>query len=82
MGQKKKYIRASEIGTYIYCERSWWLQNVQGEQSQNVRALEHGTAFHEDHGRAVAFASTARRIAYGLIVICLLIVAYWLFLGG
>ena len=82
MAQKKRYIRASEIGNYIYCHRSWWLQQVHGEKSRNVRELAAGTEFHEAHGRALTLADRVRRAAYTLLVLGGLILLYWVLNGG
>ena len=54
-------IRASELGEYVYCARSWWLKRAQGVQSNNVEALRSGTAAHDRHGRGVATVQTQRR---------------------
>lgn len=56
-------IRASELGEYVYCARSWWLKRVQGVQSRNVDALRSGTAAHDRHARGVATVQTQRRLA-------------------
>lgn len=77
MNQKKnKWIRASEIGEYLYCRRSWWLQRVQGLASQNVRELAEGTEYHQAHGRSVQKAMWAQRIAYVVFGLVLFILIY------
>ncbi len=82
MARRKKYLSASEIGSYVYCRRSWWLQSVQGEKSRNVRELAAGTEFHEEHGRTLGFAVFVRRVAYVLLVACILLAIYWVVTGG
>ena len=42
-------IRASELGTYLYCKRAWWYQQ-NGEPSQNQAEMSGGTGFHPAHG--------------------------------
>jgi len=49
-------IRASEIGSFLYCRRSWWYQK-QGKPSQNQAIMDAGTDFHAEHGAQVARAS-------------------------
>jgi hypothetical protein len=63
----EKWIRASEISNYVYCSRSWWLQRMRGYASQNVRQLETGTQYHQQHGRLLEKSVWARRLAYALL---------------
>ncbi len=66
-------IRASELGEYVYCARSWWLKRVQGVQSRNTAALRSGTAAHDRHGRGVATVQTQRRLATFLLAAALVV---------
>ena len=66
-------IRASELGEYVYCARSWWLRRVQGVQSRNKAALRSGMAAHDRHGRGVATVQTQRRLATLLLAAALLV---------
>ncbi len=75
-------IRASEIGTYLFCQRAWWYQK-QGLPSQNQAELAGGSAFHYRHGRQVIRAGLLRAAGWALLVIALLLLAaaltmYWL----
>ena len=51
-------VRASELGSYAYCHRAWWLRYVaHAEPGSAGRArLEAGTDRHAAHGRAVWLA--------------------------
>jgi CRISPR/Cas system-associated exonuclease Cas4 (RecB family) len=53
-------LRASEIGSYLYCRRAWWY-HLKGHESQNKAELAAGTSLHRQHGRTV-FVSGAIRI--------------------
>ena len=78
-------IRASELGEYVYCARSWWLKRVQGVQSRNTAALRSGTAAHDRHGRGVATVQTQRRLATFLlaaVLVVLLAAVLLALLGG
>jgi hypothetical protein len=67
-------IRASEIGTYLYCQRAWgYLKS--GHEPQNQAELASGTRLHEQHGRTVTVVSSLRFLAY-----LLLLTAFALFL--
>jgi hypothetical protein len=52
-------VRASELGSYAYCERAWWLRYVAGlEPAGAGRArLEAGNLRHAEHGRGVERAA-------------------------
>jgi hypothetical protein len=68
MVKGKRTVRASEIGTFIYCERAWWYQR-QGIEPINRSELAAGSEFHSAHaGRArsvilLRFAASALAIA-------------------
>lgn len=69
-------IRASEIGSYLYCRRAWHYRK-QGVESANQAELAAGTQLHSQHGRKVLVSSLYR--ALGLILFLaamILIVAY------
>ncbi len=52
-------IRASEVGDYVYCARSWWLRRVAGEEPEGRGRREAGTAMHAAHGRGVRLSGLA-----------------------
>ena len=69
-------IRASEIGSYLYCRRAWWYRK-QGMESSNQAELAAGTELHVQHGRQVLAASLTRTVGLILLMIALvLLVAY------
>ena len=75
------WIRASEIGDYLYCRRSWWLKRSRGIASQNVRELAQGSQYHQVHGQRVQQSIWLRRAAYVLIFIVVALATYSL-MGG
>jgi hypothetical protein len=66
-----RVIRASEIGEYVFCHRAWWLHQIQGQASANVRELAEGTARHARHGRRVGVAAGLRLLAVLLLLAAL-----------
>jgi CRISPR/Cas system-associated exonuclease Cas4 (RecB family) len=62
-----KTIRASEIGTYLFCRRAFWYQ-LQGIPSENKAELLGGSDLHDLHGRAVASSGCLRALAYALLL--------------
>jgi hypothetical protein len=63
----RKTIRASDIGTYLYCRRAWWYR-LQGYASENQPALEQGSQFHHGHSRQVIGALWLRRAGFLLFL--------------
>ena len=60
-------IRASDIGSYLYCRRAWWYRK-QGVESQNQSELAGGTAIHLQHGRRVMAAGLLQIAGYILLL--------------
>lgn len=71
-------IRASEIGTYLFCKRAWWYQG-KGIQSENQADFAMGNRMHYGHGRQVFLTGLMRLGAYVLFLTALILfVIYWL----
>lgn len=69
-------IRASEIGSYLYCRRAWWYRK-QGVESENQAELASGTELHRRHGRKVVAAGLFQTFGLLLLLGALtLLVAY------
>lgn len=67
-------IRASEIGTYLYCQRAWWYQQ-KGYASENQDELTAGSRLHYQHGRNVLLAGLLRIAGYALLLLALVVLA-------
>jgi len=67
-------IRASEIGSYLFCARAWWYRQI-GKPSQNKQLMKEGTTYHAEHGNKVARAGFSRRIAALLFLFAMLFLA-------
>lgn len=70
-------IKASEIGTYIFCERAWWYQK-QGYSSSNTRELAAGTSAHVQHTRMVMVSGCLRVVAYIALIAAFVLLAVYL----
>jgi hypothetical protein len=79
-----KPIRASDIGTYLYCRRAWWYR-LKGQESINHAEMALGTELHRRHGRQVMAARLMRVLSFILLLAaCIMLTAFGLtnFLGG
>ena len=66
-------IRASEIGSYLYCRRAWWYRK-QGIESENQAEMATGTELHEQHGRKVIAAGMLQLAGYALLIAAVLVI--------
>jgi len=72
-----RIIRASEIGTYLYCRRAW-RYHKQGVESANQAELNAGTTLHRAHGRAVLASSLTRTLGLLLFLLALILLTVYL----
>jgi len=70
-------IRASDIGTYLYCRRAWWYRK-QGVESENRAEMATGTELHRKHGRKVLAAGLLRTLSLVLFLIALTLLVVYL----
>ncbi len=71
-----RIIRASEVGSFLYCRRAWWYHKL-GKPSSNQSQLDAGSEFHAQHGRLVARASLLRIMGSTILMAGLLILALY-----
>ena len=74
---RMRTIRASEIGSFLYCRRAWWYQ-LQGEENINKTELAGGSAYHAGHGRSVVAAGLLRIAAAVVLLAALVLLAIYL----
>ena len=67
-------IRASEVGSYLYCARAWWYHR-KGIESANQAEMTAGTELHRLHGRQVILTSLTRLLALILLLAALVLLA-------
>ena len=69
-------IRASEVGSYLFCARAWWYHQ-QGIESTNQAEMTAGTELHRQHGRTVIASELIRILAVILLLVArVLLVAF------
>ena len=69
-------IRASDIGSYLYCRRAWRYRK-DGVESENQAELAAGTELHRQHGRKTVSALLLRTLGMVLLLAAVLtLVAY------
>lgn len=74
MVKGKRTVRASEIGSFVYCQRAWWYQR-QGFKPINRNELAAGSDFHD------AQAGKARSVILMRVIAWILALAAMAFLG-
>jgi hypothetical protein len=70
-------IRASEIGTFIFCKRAWFYHK-QGYTSKNTGELAAGTSVHVQHTRLVWASGCLRILAYLTLITAIVLLAIYL----
>jgi CRISPR/Cas system-associated exonuclease Cas4 (RecB family) len=70
-------IRASEIGTYLYCKRAWYYQK-KGYPQENQQELAAGTKIHLKNTRTVMMSGCLRIVAYCLLITAIVLLAIYL----
>lgn len=74
------YVRASDIGSFVYCHRSWWLARVVGLEPDALLRRQRGTRAHQQHAWLVWLMQVLRIIGLSLAIIALSLAA-WMWLG-
>jgi hypothetical protein len=72
-----KKISASEIGTFIYCQRAWWYRQ-RGLPSAFPQRLELGSEQHQRHGRAVLVGIITRAAGLAALLAATILLALYL----
>jgi CRISPR/Cas system-associated exonuclease Cas4 (RecB family) len=70
-------IRASEIGTYMYCKRAWWYQK-RGETSENLGEMLTGSEIHYQHGEIALRLGCLRALAYGVMLVGMVVMVVYI----
>ena len=65
-------IRASDIGSYLYCRRAWRYRK-DGVESENKAELAAGTELHHKHGRKALSALLLQTVGLVLLLAAILL---------
>ncbi len=71
-----KFVKASEIGTYVYCQRAWWYQ-VHGYRPENQADLARGKDDHAQHSNVVASINILQALAMALLLGAVTLAILW-----
>jgi hypothetical protein len=71
-----RIIRASEIGSYLYCQRAWWYQQ-NGYEPENQAELAGGKEIHEQHSRVVRLSRVLQVLATIMLLSALALAIFW-----
>lgn len=72
-----KTIRASEIASYVFCHRSWWLHE-HGNTPDNRAELAGGKSLHAQHGRSALTAGCIQILGYTILLAALILAAIYI----
>ena len=76
-----KWVRASEISEFVFCQRAWWFKRVKGKASRSIRRFEEGTRFHKGHNARVRMAVLMRKLVYVILFVVVAILVFQLLYG-
>ena len=67
MPKDRSYVRASDIGAWSFCNRAWWLAQVQKAPHERPQQLDWGDRSHATHGRLTSRAQRLRKSGLALL---------------
>jgi VIT1/CCC1 family predicted Fe2+/Mn2+ transporter len=73
----QQIIRASEIGSYLYCRRAWKFRK-EGVESANRAELAAGTELHQQHGRKAIASGLTRAVGVILFLAALVVLTAYI----
>jgi hypothetical protein len=65
-------IRASELGTFIFCERAWWYR-LNSFVPENLEDLTFGTDFHFRQTKRLILSRYLRILGFGLLLLAFIL---------
>ena len=71
-------ISASELGAFLYCQRSWWYAR-QGENSENQSEMDLGSQVHRSHARNVKHSQLFQWLGLALLLAGMILLIWSMF---
>ena len=68
MAKDRALVRASDIGTWTFCGRAWYLAHVRAVAHASPEQLARGSAAHVAHGEQVRRAAQTTRVGWLLLL--------------
>jgi hypothetical protein len=82
MGKDRALVRASDIGAWTYCHRSWYLAQVKRVAHGRPERLAQGNVVHAAHGKQVRRAGQTQQVGLWLVaagvILALVALAWWM----
>jgi len=79
MARGGRTVRASEIGTFVFCQRAWWYQRL-GKPLLNKHELAAGSQFHHRHHGRIRAARLLNLLGWLMLTAAAVIVVIFLFM--
>lgn len=80
----RSLVRASDLSAWSYCQRAWWLANVQGVAHEDPAQLAYGRTVHREHGRRASRAEWLMKAGRWVLLAALILIVcacIWAFVG-
>ena len=72
MRRHDRFISASEIGTWCYCKKAWYLQQLSHPSALSAERLD-GSRYHQTHFQNLRVARRQRAVSRVVMLICLVL---------
>ncbi len=76
-----RIIRASEVNTFLFCNRAWQYR-MKGIEPANRQELQSGTDMHYQHGRMVVGSTLMKIFSILFLIIALIVIVFYFILPG
>lgn len=73
------YRKASEVGTFLFCQRAWWFERQDAPSDREPERML-GTVYHQRHGERVSASPRLRMLSRAALALAalLFLLGLWL----